>query len=319
MTETRTAVMLINLGTPDRPDEESIRRYLKQFLSDPRVVDFPRWLWLPILNGIILRTRPPKLVHNYELIWGTHDGPIRTVTSALERRIQTRMPNVTVVSAMTYGSPSIASVLETIRDVDHVVVLPLFPQYAGATTGAVADELERAIAETNSTQTFELIEHYFDDPQYIDALAASIKSHHAYRTGAPKVVFSFHGIPQSQSNRGDPYAAQCAKTAALVAEKLGLPKDRWIQTYQSRFGPLPWLKPYTDITMEALPSDGVDDVLVVCPGFSVDCLETVEEIRIQNRDIFLEAGGKRFNYVKALNASHRHADCLADILGNKLP
>ncbi|MBL6690216.1 MAG: ferrochelatase [Pseudomonadales bacterium] len=310
--------MLINLGTPDQPDEDSIRRYLKQFLSDPRVVDFPRWFWLPILNGIILRTRPPKLVHNYELIWGRHDGPIRTVTSALKRRIQARLSGVQVVSAMTYGKPSVASILHSISDADRVIVLPLFPQYAGATTGAVSDELERAIAETGSKQVFELIDDYHDDPGYISAVADSIRAHHAYRTGTPKVVFSFHGIPQSQSKRGDPYASQCARTAELVADNLGLSRDQWLQTYQSRFGPLPWLKPYTDLTMAALPASGVDDVLVVCPGFSVDCLETIEEIRVQNRDIFMEAGGKRFNYVKALNASQAHAQCLADLLEQKL-
>ncbi len=311
-------MLLVNLGTPDQPDAESIRKYLKQFLSDPRVVDFPRWFWLPILNGIILRTRPPKLVHNYKLIWGTHDGPIRTITTALEKRIQARLPGVQVVSAMTYGAPSVASVLSTISDADRVIVVPLFPQFAGATTGAVSDEVARAIQQTGSQQNFELIEQYHDDPGYIGALAQSIAKHHAFRSGAPKVVFSFHGIPQSQSNRGDPYASQCARTAELVAGELGLPEERWIQTYQSRFGPLPWLKPYTDITMTELAESGVDDVLVVCPGFSVDCLETIEEIRVQNRDIFMEAGGKRFNYVKALNASQAHADSLAAIIRQRL-
>lgn len=311
--------MLINLGTPDRPDEESIRRYLKQFLSDPRVVDFPRWLWLPILNGIILRTRPPKLVHNYELVWGKHDGPIRTITEALGQRLQTRLPELQVASAMTYGSPSVATVLQSLKEAEHIIVLPLFPQYAGATTGAVADELERAIEETGSKQSFDLIDDYHDNPGYIRALADSVRAHYAYRNGTPKVVFSFHGIPQSQSNRGDPYAGQCATTASLVAQELGLSDDRWVQTYQSRFGPLPWLQPYTDHTMASLPDEGIDDVLVVCPGFSADCLETIEEIRIQNHDIFLDAGGRRFGYVKALNASHQHADCLAGIVEGRLP
>ena len=310
--------MLVNLGTPDRPDVESIRRYLRQFLSDPRVVNFPRWIWLLILNGIILRTRPPKLVHNYQLIWGTHDGPIRTITHALGRRLQARLPEVKVVSAMTYGTPSVAGVLRQLTDVDHIIVLPLFPQYAGATTGAVADELERASRETGSEQTFELINDYHDDPGYIEAVADSIAAHHAFRKGSPRVIFSFHGIPQSQSDRGDPYAEQCARTAELIAAKLTLPDNRWTQTYQSRFGPFPWLKPYTDHTMAELPKSGIEDVLVVCPGFSVDCLETIEEIRIQNRDIFLEAGGRSFHYVKALNASHRHALCLADLIRRRL-
>ena len=310
--------MLVNLGTPDRPDVESIRRYLRQFLSDPRVVALPGWVWLPVLNGIILRTRPAKLVHNYKLIWGRHDGPVRNITRALSRRVQARMPGVKVVSAMTYGSPSVASVLRQLKDVGHIIVLPLFPQYAGATTGAVADELERAVLETGGAQTFELIDNYHDDPGYIEAVANSIASHYAFRKGSPHLVFSFHGIPRVRSDRGDPYAAQCGRTAGLIAAKLGLPDDRWTQSYQSRFGPFPWLTPYTDRAMAQLPKSGVEDLLVVCPGFSVDCLETIEEIRIQNRDIFLAAGGRSFNYVKALNASHRHASCLANLAGRRL-
>lgn len=311
------AVLLINLGTPDAPEENAIRRYLKQFLSDPRVVDFPRWLWLPILNGIILRTRPPKLVEKYQLIWGTKDGPIRNITHALGRRLQSLMPDVHVATAMTYGSPSVASVLDGLTEYKKLTVLPLFPQYAGATTAAVRDELDRALAGRENQWEVQFIEEYHTRKSYITALAESIRENKAFREGKATLIFSFHGIPQSQAKAGDPYPVQCEATAKHVAHALKLKDDQWRMTYQSRFGPLPWLQPYTDKTMEALPDQGVKEVLVVCPGFSADCLETVEEIRVLNREIFEAAGGITFNYVKALNASWRHAETIKDLITNR--
>lgn len=309
------AVVLVNLGTPDAPDEDSIRRYLKQFLSDPRVVDWPRWLWLPILNRIILNTRPPKLVEKYEMIWGTHDGPIRNITKALASRLQQLIPETPVHVAMTYGRPSITEVFDQLGDYERILVLPLFPQYAGATTGAVRDELARALQGRENTWQITEISDYFDDPGYIAAVADSVRRSTTRRNN-PMIVFSFHGIPQSQTDRGDPYPQQCETTARLIAKALNLPDDRWMLTFQSRFGPLPWLKPYTDRTMEALPAEGTEHVLVVCPGFSVDCLETIEEIRVLNRDIFLDSGGKTFSYVRALNASWAHAELLKKLVEN---
>ena len=311
-----SAVILVNLGTPEAPEENAIRRYLKQFLSDPRVVDLPRWLWLPILNLIILKKRPPKLVSKYRLIWGTRDGPIRNITGALARRLQQLLPDRRVIEAMTYGSPSLSEALDELGDVAHITLLPLFPQYAGATTGAVKDELARSLRGRTDQWSIDFIDEYHEDAGYIEALAASIRSAAAWRNGRPALVFSFHGIPQSQAKR-DPYADQCVRTARLVAGALGLPESRWRVTWQSRFGPAPWLQPYTDKTMAALPGAGVDDVLVVCPGFSVDCLETIEEIRMQNRDIFLAAGGRKFGYVRALNASWPHARLLGRLLASR--
>ena len=308
------AILLINLGTPDEPTEGAIRRYLKQFLSDPRVVNIPRWLWLPFLNGIILRTRPQQLVEKYELIWGTFDGPIRNITRALANRLQTLMPEYHVANAMTYGSPSISSALDELTDYDKITVVPLFPQYAGATTGAVSDELNRALTGRESQWEIDFIQDYHDEPAYIEALADSIRNKKALREQQPRIVFSFHGIPQAQAKSGDPYPQQCEATAKLVAGALNLTSDQWQMTYQSRFGPLPWLQPYTDETMAALPGKGIDSVLVACPGFSADCLETVEEIRVLNRDIFVAAGGKSFHYAKALNASWRHAEMLKRLL-----
>ena len=308
----RRAILLVNLGTPDDPSQASIRNYLLQFLSDPRVVDLPRWLWLPILKLIILRVRPAKLVQKYELIWGTHDGPIRNITSALTRRVQHLLPETPVKSAMTYGGPSIADVLRELKDIDHVTILPLFAQYASATTGAVTDAADQAIKKTSLTS--DLISDYHDNSLYIGALTESIRKHKMYRDQSPFIVFSYHGIPISQAKRDVRYQNQCHRTSTLVAKELGLADDQWRTTFQSRFGPAPWLRPYTDETMKSLPTEGVANVLLVCPGFAVDCLETIEEIRILNCEIFLEAGGATFGYVKALNASWSHAKVIADVI-----
>jgi ferrochelatase len=313
----KTAVLLVNLGTPDAPDEESIRRYLKQFLSDPRVVNLPRWLWMPILNLFILRFRPPKLVEKYRLVWGTHDGPIRNITRALGTRLQ-QGNKYKVVTAMTYGAPSVSSALDSLEDFERLIVIPLFPQYAGATTGAVKDALAAALKGREQKWQIDFVEDYYREDDYINAVANSIRHAKSYRDGAPMVVFSFHGIPRSQSDQGDPYTRQCEETAELIVEKLGIARDRWRLTYQSRFGPAEWVRPYTDQTMSELPKQHVRDVLVVCPGFSVDCLETIEEIKVLNQEIFVNAGGETFNYVKALNATQDHVNLMQEIAEKRL-
>ena len=309
---TRRAVLLVNLGTPDDPSEDSIRSYLKQFLSDPRVVDLPRWLWLPILNRIILRVRPAKLVEKYKLIWGTQDAPIRNITRALTHRVQKLLANIPIYSAMTYGQPSITEALDRMGNVEEVIVLPLFAQYASATTGAVEDAFNLASIDKKFQVRF--IGDYHDDPGYIDALSETIAHHKMYRDQSPFIVFSYHGIPISQAKKDPRYQDQCLKTSKLIADHMGLLDCNWRTTFQSRFGPAPWLKPYTDETMENLPNEGVMSVLVVCPCFAVDCLETIEEIKILNRDIFLSAGGESFGYVKALNASWSHARLIANLV-----
>ena len=309
---TKQAILIINLGTPDDPSEESIRSYLKQFLSDPRVVDLPRWLWLPILNLIILRVRPRKLVEKYQLIWGSRDGPIRNVTQALAKRVQELIENVPVYAAMTYGQPSVTEALEQIGDVEEIVVLPLFAQYASATTGAAEDAFKAASINKNLRVRF--IDDYHDDGGYIEALVETIRNHKMYKDQSPFILFSFHGIPISQALKDTRYQEQCLKTSRLIANQLEITDNQWRTAFQSRFGPAPWLKPYTDKTMEKLPSEGVKNVLVVCPGFAVDCLETIEEIAVQNRDIFLAAGGESFGYVKALNASWAHAKVIANLV-----
>ncbi len=345
------AIVLINLGTPDAPTAHAIRRYLRQFLSDRRVVNLPRWLWLPVLHLFILRLRPRKLVKKYQLIWGTKDGPIRNITLALARRLEARLrcagEALVVEAAMTYGKPSISSLLDRLiaAGVQHITFISLFPQYAGATLGAAEDAIQQALsrrglsaqglsaqdlpAQDLSAQDLSaqdlpaktppditILKSYPTHPAYITALAESIKKAAAYRRGSPRLVFSFHGIPMAQAEAGDPYAAECHATARLVATELGLPEERWLLSWQSRFGPAQWLEPSTIDSMRELPRMGVKDVLLVCPGFAVDCLETIEEIRQLNKEAFLNAGGESFNYVRALNATSGHVDVMMALLGH---
>jgi ferrochelatase len=323
--KTQLAVILINLGTPATPTVPAIRRYLAEFLSDPRVVNLPRLVWLPILYLVILTLRPGKLVHKYKLIWGTHDGPIRNITRALaartERMAKFEYPeaDISVEAAMTYGEPSVKSVMAGLRKkgISDFLFLPLYPQYSIATTAAAHDVVHRALS-TATDSNLGFVSDYHEQPLYIEALASSIQAYSQYLKSGAMLVFSFHGIPQAQADNGDPYPAHCARTASLVASHLGLKDNEWMLTFQSRFGPSAWLMPYTSEVMADLPKQGTNEVLVVCPGFATDCLETIEEIKILNRDLFLGAGGKRFRYVKALNATHNHARVVASIIDEYL-
>ncbi len=320
---TRLGVLLVNLGTPDDTSVGAVRRYLAEFLADPRVVDLPRWLWLPILYGIVLTVRPRKVVRKYQLIWGTHDSPLRNIMSALARRtgnaLEAALPGreVIVREAMTYGSPAIHAVLDEMKAaaVSEFIILPVYPQYSNATTGAVQDQLARCLSR-REVPSYRFISEYHDDPRYIEALASSIRRHHLYLRCKTMVLFSFHGIPVSQADEGDPYPDHCRRTAKAVAQMLDLP--HWRLTFQSRFGPAPWLTPYTDQTLAALPDEGYKQVLVICPGFATECLETLEEIRMENRDIFLSSGGDAFKYVKALNATGAHVALIRDLVKDHL-
>lgn len=313
------AVVLINLGTPDAPTAPAIRRYLAEFLSDPRVVNIPRLIWLPILYLFILSFRPGKLVQKYKRIWGTYDGPIRNITKALavraERLVANKHPGVCIEAAMTYGEPSTNSVISRLykKGISDFLFIPLYPQYSTVTTAAAEDQVHRVLSNS-SGWNFRFVPDYHQQPTYIHALTRSIEPYTSYLNGGAKLVISFHGLPQAQADRGDPYAAQCLQTARLVALSLGLTDDEWLISFQSRFGPAPWLKPYTSEVMARLPDQGIDKVLVICPGFATDCLETIEEIKILNRGIFLNAGGRTFRYVKALNATDKHAKMIADII-----
>lgn len=315
-------IVLLNLGTPDEPTPNAIRRYLSEFLSDPRVVNISRFVWLPILHLIILNLRPKKIVGKYQLIWGRRDSPLRAIMIALASRTESAVANelhtgsIIVRTAMTYGRPSISDVISEMATagVLRYIFIPLFPQYSATTVGASFDKVAHALKRMTNVPPSRFISGYHDKDSYIHALTKSIERYRGFQDAQTLLLFSFHGIPQSQANKGDPYAKECARTAELVAHNLGLATHQWRLTYQSRFGPAKWLTPYTDETLARLPSEGITRVLVICPGFATECLETLEEIKVQNRDIFLSAGGAAFKYVKALNATTAHVNVIKDLV-----
>ncbi|MCG5513815.1 ferrochelatase [Ectothiorhodospira shaposhnikovii] len=314
-------VLITNLGTPDAPTPQALRRYLKEFLWDSRVVEVPRPVWWLLLNGLILNTRPRQSAAKYARIWGKDGSPLLTITKAqgqaVGRRIAERLYGpVKVAVAMRYGNPSIRSGLEELRRAGarRILVLPLYPQYAASTTGSTFDAVTRALSEWRWVPETRFVMGYHDDDAYIDAVAASIREHWATHGRGERLLFSFHGIPRDYLDQGDPYHCYCQTTARLVAERLELPEDRWLVSFQSRFGKAQWLTPYTLETIVGLPGQGVKSLDVVCPGFSADCLETLEEIADESREAFIEAGGERFSYIPSLNTRQDHTDALADLI-----
>ncbi len=313
----RTAVLLVNLGTPDAPTADAIRRYLKEFLSDPRVIDTSRLLWWFVLRLFILPRRPAQLIEPYSSIWGD-DSPIREVSNGLVTQLARQLPDLHVSCAMTYGSPAIGDAIGALPEtVERLIVMPLFPQYASATTGAVFDKLAGALSGQRDLPALCLVKDYHARPQYIEAIATSIRQVWGDGGRTDKLIFSFHGLPESQAS-GDPYATQCQHSAKLVADNLGLADSEWLLTYQSRRGRMPWLQPYTEESLQQLVADGTGSVTVVCPGFAADCLETLHEIEIDARQSFLQAGGTTFRYVPALNATDAHTGVLLSIIRGHL-
>jgi len=315
----RTGVLVANLGTPEAPTPEAVRRFLAEFLADPRVVDLPRILWLPILYGVILRIRPRQSARAYREVWTDAGSPLLVNTlalaSAIEQRLATQLAlPVTVATGMTYGKPSIATALRQLQDagVERVIVLPLYPQYSATTTASVYDRIEAALVGADWQPELRKIDDYHDDPRYIAAVAGSLAQ--AMRDERAHLLFSFHGLPQRYVDAGDPYEQQCRTSAERVVRELGLPAARWSLSFQSRVGRARWLQPYTEERLAELAAQGVRHLVVACPGFSVDCLETLEEIAMRGRDTFLAAGGERFEYVPALNDRAAHADCLASLV-----
>lgn len=304
----RKLAILVNLGTPESLDTASIRAWLREFLSDPRVVTLPRVLWLPILHLFILPFRPGRVREKYEMIW-REDSPLRLLSHALANRTAETLAaeGWEVRVAMTYGKPSLEDVLADAGEFAETVVLPLYPQYSGSTTGAVQDQLKRVVAGRDLSEP-RFISHYHAHPDYIAALAATLNGSDTDAF----TLFSFHGIPVAQANH-EPYEAQCIETAAAVAATAGLVDDSWTVTFQSRFGPAPWLQPYTEEVLTRLGSEG-RPVRVLCPGFAVECLETLEEIDLTYRASYLAAGGTDFSYIPALNDSIEHAGLLAALL-----
>jgi ferrochelatase len=317
----RLGVLLTNLGTPDAPTTAAVRRYLAEFLSDPRVIEVPRLIWWFILHGYILRTRPQHSAKIYKSIWTNEGSPLLSFSSKLAAAVQLKLDQllpgpVQVELAMRYGNPSIRAGLEKLRqgNAQHLLILPLYPQYSATTTASTFDAIADVLKKWRWLPELRMINHYHDDHNYINALANSIRTHWQHRGRSEKLLFSFHGIPKHYFAAGDPYHCECHKTARLVAEVLGLEESDWLVTFQSRFGPREWLQPYTDVTLKELARKGIKNVNVICPGFPADCLETLEEINIQYRALFLTCGGEEFNYIPALNDHTPHIDVLSILI-----
>jgi protoporphyrin/coproporphyrin ferrochelatase len=305
----RTAVLLCNLGTPDAPTASAVRRYLAEFLGDHRVVEIPRLIWMAILHGIILRVRPAKSAAKYATIWTDEGSPLKIWTDkqaqALQEFFKAHGEAVTVRYAMNYGNPSMASQLDALKAEGHtrILILPAYPQYSGTTTASVFDAVYRWGLQSRVLPEFRFINHYHDHPAYIQALAERVRAHWAAHGQPERLVMSFHGVPERTLHLGDPYHCECYKTARLLGEALGLSKAQYMVTFQSRFGKAKWLEPYTEPTLIALAEQGVKRVDLICPGFTSDCLETLEEISQEAQEAYLHAGGETFHYIPCLNDS----------------
>lgn len=318
-TAARTAVVLVNLGTPDAPTAPALRRYLKEFLSDPRVVEIPRLAWWPILYGLILPLRSAKSAAKYASIWTEEGSPLRVHTDKqallLRGLLGERGHGVTVRVAMRYGNPALPTVLDALKadGVERILILPAYPQYSGTTTASIADIVFRHFTRWRNQPELRLVKHYHDHPRYIEALKLSVLAHWQVHGRPDRLVMSFHGVPKRTLLLGDPYHCECRKTGRLLAQELGLEDDQYMVTFQSRFGKAEWLQPYTAPTLEKLARQGVKRVDVMCPGFTSDCLETLEEIALEARQDFLAAGGREFHYIPCLNEAPAWIAALADV------
>jgi protoporphyrin/coproporphyrin ferrochelatase len=323
--ESPIGVVLANLGTPDAPDSPALRRYLRQFLLDPRVIELPRPIWWLALHLFVLPWRPRKSAALYRKVWTAEGSPLLAIGRRQAAGVAALLaPQVTVPVhvrlAMRYGNPSVRSALRELAGLGcrRIVALPLYPQYAAVTTGSTFDAIAEELSGWRWVPELRMIHPYHDEPAYVEALAASLREAWAQAPPGEKLLFSFHGIPQRYFLAGDPYFCHCHKTARLVAERLALPSERYVVSFQSLFGREEWLRPYTDETMRGLATAGVRSIDVICPGFSADCLETIEEIDGLNREIFLDAGGERYRYVPALNDRPDHLLCLANLVQRHL-
>lgn len=324
--QAKLGILLTNLGTPDEPTKKGLKPYLAEFLWDPRIVEPPppRAVWWLILHGIILQFRPKAKAHDYETIWGKFGpgAPLLDITQAqaegVAKRLKTRFTHspIEVEIAMRYGNPSMEKGLNALRQkgCERLLVLPLYPQYAAATTGSTWDALADALKKWRRIPDLRFVGHYHKHPGYIQALANSVKEYWAEHGRPDKLLMSFHGIPQRYLDNGDSYHCECHATGRLLAEALGLSKEDYLVSFQSLFGREEWIKPYTDATIKSLPAQGIKNLHVICPGFSADCLETVEEIDEENREYFMESGGETYHYIPALNSRDDHLDALTDII-----
>lgn len=324
-TQAKTAILLTNLGTPEAPTAKALRVYLKEFLSDPRVVEIPRLVWLIILHGIILRIRPKKSAKLYQSIWTEQGSPLMVISKALTTKVSQAITDkyqntVMVDLAMRYGQPSIENALENFQQqgVQNIIVLPLYPQYAGPTTGSTFDAVVNVIKRWRWIPSLHFISSYHDHPLYIKALANSVNEH-VLKFGKPdKFVLSYHGMPKLFLERGDPYYCFCHKTTRLLMAELGWQEDNCVMSFQSRFGKAEWLKPYTDETLVELAQQGHKHVAIISPAFSADCLETLEELAHENKETFINAGGEQYYYIDALNERDDHCQMVLDIVEQHL-
>ena len=321
----KIGILITNLGTPDAPKKAELKRYLREFLSDPRVVETPRLLWWMILNLVILNIRPKRSAKAYSTVWTERGSPLlfhtQDQSDGLNKVLKQKYgENIVVEFAMRYGSPSIDSVIDNMlnQGVRKLLVLPLYPQYCASTTASTFDAVAASLAKKRLIPELRFINHYHDFPEYIEAVADKIRQHWESNGRADKLIFTYHGIPKRYLLNGDPYHCECYKTSRLLAENLGLNEDEYLVSFQSRFGREEWLQPYTDKTLIELAQQGVKSVQLVCPGFSADCLETIEEIGIENRDYFMEAGGERYEYIPALNAESTHIEMMAKLVEQHL-
>ena len=316
-TKAKVTVILANLGTPDAPTASAVRRFLDQFLSDSRVIEIPKPLWQIILRLFILPFRPKRVAHAYEMVWG-NDSPMReillTQVAALQQQLILQYPEfeLNIVPAMTYGNPGIQSLLTELSQnpQDHIVLFPLFPQYSATSSAPLYDAFAKWIPKQRNLPGLSIIRDYYQHPLYIQALAQSVRDFRAEHGVTEKLLMSFHGIPQPYADKGDPYADRCRITGQLVATELGLAEDEWAISFQSRFGKQEWVKPYTDVLLAEWAAQGVKSVQIMSPAFSADCLETLEELAIQNAELFLSQGGERYQYIPALNSRGDHLQLL---------
>ena len=317
----KTAVLLVNLGTPDAPTETAVRAYLKEFLWDPRVVQIPRFIWWFILNWVVLKKRPAQSAKAYLKVWTDEGSPLMVYSRRIQQKLQKLSDKKAkgryqVFLAMRYGSPSLQATLEEIKRYapDNIILLPLYPQFATSSTGTALYAFQQALSGWKGAPASQAIEAYHDDSGYISALADSVTEYWKNNGQAPYLLMSFHGVPERTIKEGDPYLAHCTKTAELLAEKLGLQESQWKMVFQSRFGRAKWIQPYCIDVLQHLPQQGVSQIDVICPGFAADCLETLEEIALENRQIFIAAGGKVYRYIPALNDNDKHIDTLFSLL-----
>ncbi|MGD0502080.1 MAG: ferrochelatase [Steroidobacteraceae bacterium] len=324
-TPDRIGVLLVNLGTPDSPTYFSVQRYLREFLGDRRVINTARWIWLPVLYGIVLPLRPIKSARNYRQIWMKEGSPLAVYSARLKIKIERRLAErlgdgVRVELAMTYGEPSIGSAIRALaeQNVKRLLLVPLYPQYCSSTTGSVFDRTVRALRRWRWLPETRFVNDYYADPGYIEALAERIERHWADAGERAHLVFSYHGIPVAYVRRGDPYRSQAEATSRLIASRLGLKESDWSHCYQSRFGTVAWLQPYTQDTLKDLATRGIRKLTVVSPSFAVDCLETLQEVALEYADKFVQFGGERLSLVPALNDDDRHAEVLVSVIRNQL-